>query len=61
MFLRFSNKYNFLFLELVPELINQVFGMIEVKKIDVPNPREQVFKLFAEIVQNWQGWLNWFR
>jgi lysophospholipase L1-like esterase len=34
--------------------------MDEVKKYDGAHPRAAGYQVFAEIVQNWQGWLNWW-
>jgi lysophospholipase L1-like esterase len=34
--------------------------MDEVKNYDGAHPRATGYKEFAEIVQNWEAWLNWF-
>ena len=35
--------------------------MDEVRKYDGAHPRAAGYQVFAEIVQNWEDWLNWFK
>ncbi|WP_414619599.1 GDSL-type esterase/lipase family protein [Calothrix sp. CCY 0018] len=54
------NQLNVPYLNVFPELIESDIWMEEVKKYDGAHPRAAGYQVFAEIVQNWQGWLNWF-
>ena len=60
-FAKVCNQFNVPYLDVVPELIKSDIWMDEVKKYDGAHPRAAGYQVFAEIVQNWQGWLNWFR
>ena len=53
------NQLNVPYLNVFPELIESDIWMNEVKQYDGAHPRAAGYQVFAEIVQNWQGWLNW--
>jgi lysophospholipase L1-like esterase len=58
-FAKVCNKLNVPYLDVFSELIESDIWMEEVKKYDGAHPRAAGYQVFAEIVQNWQGWLNW--
>lgn len=60
-FAKVCNQFNVPYLDVVSELIESDIWMNEVKNYDGAHPRAAGYQVFAEIVQNWQGWLNWFR
>ena len=60
-FAKVCNQFKVPYLDVVPELIKSDIWMDEVKKYDGAHPRTAGYQVFAEIVQNWEGWLNWFR
>jgi lysophospholipase L1-like esterase len=59
-FSKVCNKLNVAYLDIFSELIKSNIWMDEVKKYDGAHPRAAGYQVFAEIVQNWQGWLNWW-
>ena len=58
-FSKVCNQLNVPYLDVVTELIKSNIWMDEVKNYDGAHPRVGGYQVFAEIVQNWQGWLNW--
>ena len=54
------NGLNVPYLDVFPELIKSNIWMDEVKNNDGAHPRTGGYQIFAEIVQSWSGWLNWF-
>jgi len=60
-FAKVCNELNVPYLDIFPELIKSDIWMDEVKNNDGAHPRAAGYQLFAEIVQNWSGWLNWFK
>ncbi len=59
-FAKVCNQLNVPYLDIFSELIKSDIWMDEVKNYDGAHPRAGGYQVFAEIVQNWQGWLNWF-
>ncbi|MEM7580767.1 MAG: GDSL-type esterase/lipase family protein [Cyanobacteria bacterium P01_A01_bin.80] len=60
-FSKICNELNIPYLDVVPELLKSNTWMDEVRKYDGAHPRAAGYQIFAEIVQNWEGWLNWFK
>ena len=60
-FSKICNELNIPYLDVVPELLKSNIWMDEVRKYDGAHPRAAGYQVFAEIVQNWEGWLNWFK
>ena len=60
-FAKVCHELNIPYLDVVPELLKSNIWMDEVRKYDGAHPREAGYQEFAQIVQNWQGWLNWFK
>ena len=58
-FAKVCTQLNVPYLNVFPELIESDIWMEEVKKYDGAHPRAAGYQVFAQIVQNWQGWLNW--
>ncbi|MGB7381443.1 MAG: GDSL-type esterase/lipase family protein, partial [Rivularia sp. (in: cyanobacteria)] len=54
------NQLNVPYLDIFPQLLKSDIWMNEVKKYDGAHPQAAGYQVFAEIVTNWQGWLNWF-
>ena len=59
-FVKVCTQLNIPYLNVFSELIESDIWMNELKKYDGAHPRAAGYQVFAEIVQNWQGWLNWF-
>lgn len=59
-FVKVCTQLNIPYLNVFSELIESDIWMNEVKKYDAAHPRAAGYQVFAEILQNWQGWLNWF-
>ncbi len=53
-------ELNIPYLDIFSELIKSDVWMEEVKNYDGAHPRAAGYQLFAEIVQNWEGWKGWF-
>ncbi len=60
-FAKVCNELNVPYLNIFPELIRSDTWMDEVKKYDGAHPRAAGYQAFADIVQNWEGWLNWLK
>lgn len=58
---RVCNQLDVPYLNVFPKLIKSDIWMNEVKNYDGAHPQTAGYQVFAEIVQNWQGWLNWFK
>ncbi len=58
-FAQVCNKFNVPYLDVFPQLLKSDSWMNEVKKYDGAHPRAAGYQVFAEIIKNWQGWLNW--
>jgi len=54
------NELNVPYLDVFPILEKSNVWMDEVKNNDGAHPRAAGYTAFAEIVQNWEAWLNWF-
>ncbi len=48
------------YLNVFPILEKSSIWMNEVRRYDGAHPRAAGYREFAEIVQNWEAWLNWF-
>ncbi|MBW4511148.1 MAG: lipase [Scytonematopsis contorta HA4267-MV1] len=48
------------FLNVFPILEKSDIWMEEIIDYDGAHPRAKGYQIFAEIVQSWHGWLNWF-
>ncbi len=48
------------YLNFFPVLEKSSIWMNEVRRYDGAHPRAAGYREFAEIVQNWEAWLNWF-
>lgn len=48
------------YLNVFPVLEKSSIWMNEVREYDGAHPRAAGYREFAEIVQNWKAWLNWF-
>lgn len=59
-FAKVCDGLNVPYLDIFSELIESDIWMDEVKNYDGAHPRASGYQIFAEIVQNWQAWLNWF-
>ncbi len=57
-FSKVCNQLNVPYLDIFSELIKSNIWMDEVKNYDGAHPRAAGYQVFAQIVQNWQGWLN---
>ncbi|MGD1912841.1 MAG: GDSL-type esterase/lipase family protein [Rivularia sp. (in: cyanobacteria)] len=60
-FAKICDGLNVPYLDIFSELIKSKIWMDEVKNYDGAHPRAGGYQVFAEIVQNWEGWLNWFK
>lgn len=60
-FAKVCDRLNVPYLDIFPELIKSDTWMDEVKNNDGAHPRAAGYQIFAEIVQSWSGWLNWFK
>lgn len=60
-FSKICNQLSIPYLDIFPELLKSNIWMDELKKYDGAHPRAAGYQVFAEIVQNWDGWLNWFK
>ncbi|AFY55917.1 lysophospholipase L1-like esterase [Rivularia sp. PCC 7116] len=60
-FANVCHELNVPYLDIIPELLKSNIWMDEVKKYDGAHPRAAGYEKFAQIVQNWEGWLNWFK
>lgn len=60
-FNKICNQLSIPYLDVVPELLKSNIWMDEVRKYDGAHPRAAGYQVFAEIVQNWEGWSNWFK
>lgn len=54
------DELNVPYLDVFSSLEKSNTWMDEVKNYDGAHPRAAGYKEFAEIVQNWKAWLNWF-
>lgn len=54
------NEIDVPYLNLFSSLEHSSIWMEEVKSYDKAHPKAAGYEVFAEIVQNWDGWLNWF-
>lgn len=59
-FAKVCNEFNIPYLDIVSELIKSDIWINEVRNYDGAHPRAGGYKVFAEIVKSWDGWLNWF-
>ena len=55
------NKLNVPYLDVFPILEKSPNWIDEARANDGAHPRVGGYAEFAEIVQNWQGWLDWFK
>ncbi len=55
------DEFNVPYLNIFPELLESNIWMDQVKNYDGAHPRAAGYQVFAEIVQSWQHWLNWFK
>ncbi|MEO1432312.1 MAG: GDSL-type esterase/lipase family protein [Cyanobacteria bacterium J06633_8] len=60
-FTKVCNKLHVPYLDVVSELLKSDIWMDEVKKYDGAHPRAAGYQELAQIVQNWESWLNWFK
>jgi len=60
-FAKVCQELNVPYLNVVSDLIKSDIWMNEVKNYDGAHPRARGYQVFADIVRNWQGWLNWFK
>ncbi|MBD2627047.1 GDSL-type esterase/lipase family protein [Trichormus variabilis] len=51
---------NIPYLDVFSKLINSKIWLEEVKNNDGAHPRTAGYTEFAQIVENWDAWLNWF-
>ncbi len=54
------HELNVPYLDIFPFLEKSDIWMDEVRNNDGAHPRAAGYTVFAEIVQNWEAWLNWF-
>lgn len=54
------NELNVPYLDVFSNLLNSNIWIDEAKNNDGAHPRETGYQYFAQIVQNWSAWLNWF-
>ncbi|MEO1376485.1 MAG: GDSL-type esterase/lipase family protein [Cyanobacteria bacterium J06635_10] len=59
-FAKVCDRLNVPYLDIFSELIESKIWMDEIRNYDGAHPRAAGYQIFAEIVQNWEGWLNWF-
>ena len=55
------NEINVPYLDVFSKLEKSNIWLNEAQANDGAHPREAGYTEFAEIVQNWEGWLNWFK
>ncbi|MHC5732052.1 MAG: GDSL-type esterase/lipase family protein, partial [Nostoc sp.] len=48
------------YLDVFPSLLKSPIWLTEAKVNDGAHPKADGYAEFAAIVQNWEGWLNWF-
>ncbi|WP_016949414.1 GDSL-type esterase/lipase family protein [Anabaena sp. PCC 7108] len=53
-------ELNIPYLDVFSKLINSNIWLEEAKNYDGAHPRSAGYAEFAEIVDNWDAWLNWF-
>ncbi|MHC5854461.1 GDSL-type esterase/lipase family protein [Nostoc sp.] len=54
------DELNVPYLDVFSKLVNSPIWLTEAKANDGAHPRAAGYAEFAEIVQCWDGWLNWF-
>jgi len=54
------NELNVPYLNIFSKLVRSPIWLTEAKANDAAHPRADGYAEFAEIVQSWDGWLNWF-
>ena len=55
------SEINVPYLDVFSKLEKSNIWLNEAQANDGAHPREAGYTEFAEIVQNWEGWLNWFK
>jgi lysophospholipase L1-like esterase len=53
-------ELNIPYLDVFSKLINSNIWLEEAKNNDGAHPRTEGYTEFAQIVENWEAWLNWF-
>jgi lysophospholipase L1-like esterase len=53
-------QLNIPYLDVFSKLINSNIWLEKVKNNDDAHPRTAGYTEFAQIVENWDAWLNWF-